>query len=126
MPHDLTSSFEYLVRQPSFEEGKPFQIDLSEESADRRKKTISFDTGPPEIIHDVRGQEECFSLDSHGFVYIKHHSKYTVAELHDRGTVQERYLAECETILRDRLSGVDRIYLFDWRVRKPSVVGPHS
>jgi hypothetical protein len=118
--HDLTSAFDYLVWDPLYQREKPFQVltDIPKESADQRKDNLSFKTGPPETIHDVRGHEQSYSLDRHGFAYIKHRTKFSIAELHNGGIVQQQYFAECEEILRGHLNGVDKIRIFDWRVSK--------
>jgi hypothetical protein len=116
---DLTISFDYLVWNPSFERGSPVKVQLDgpKNATHAHQTLLSYKAGTPEKIIDVRGREEQYSLDSHGFRYLRHSSRLSVAELHDPQMVQKYYLAECEAVLRDLLEGVDRVHLFNWRVR---------
>lgn len=88
---DLTTSFDYLVWNPSFQKGKPLRVLLNEPRAttDAQKNLLLYKAGPPETVVDVRGREQQYSLDSHGFRYLKHCSQYSVAELHNTQTVPE-------------------------------------
>lgn len=112
----LIASFDYLVWNPSFQKGVPVKVLLNGTAGAESKDLLVYKTGPPETVVDVRGREEQYSLDSHGFRYLKHCSQYSVSELHNVQIVQRHYLAECEAILKDCLDGVDRVHLFDWRV----------
>ena len=124
---DLTTSFDYLVWNPSFQKGKPVRIlvNAPKARAGEKKNLLLYKAGPPETVVDVRGREEQYSLDSHGFRYLKHCSQYSVAELHSTQTVQEHYLAECEAVLKNSLDGVDRVHLFNWRVRRSQLWSSH-
>jgi hypothetical protein len=120
LSRDLTTSFDYLVWNPSFQRGKPVRVLLNapEATAAAQKNLLLYKAGPPETIVDVRGREGHYSIDSHGFRYLKHHSQYSVAELHNTQIVQEHYLAECQAVLEDSLNDVDRVHVFNWRVRR--------
>ena len=109
LSRDLTTSLDYLVWNPSFQRGKPVRVLLN---------LLLYKAGPPETIVDVRGREGHYSIDSHGFRYLKHHFQYSVADFHNTQIVQEHYLAECQAALEDSLDDVDRVHVFNWRVRR--------
>lgn len=117
--NSIWNTFHYLVWDSIYEIEKPFQIysDVPPEAEDQRQTNLKFELAPTaEIIQDVRGRESLFTLDSHGFQYTKHHSNVSESEFRDGTAVEDRYLPECELVLKQQLDGVDEILLFDWRV----------
>ena len=122
---DFSHSFDYLVWDPIYHYEKPFQIfsDIPPDSFDQRKTNLRFEGAEPEQVHDVRGEEELYTLDRHGFQYVKHTSKLTDDELRDSRVVEDSYYRECEAVLRQKLEGVDQVLVFDWRVSS-SVLHP--
>lgn len=62
---------------------------------DKKTKSVS------RIVEDVRGREEDFSLEEHGFTYRKHASKLsTPEEFCDFAKVQAEYWPECVELIR--------------------------
>lgn len=115
----LLTKFHYLLWDPIYETEKPFQIysDIPPEAEDKRQTNLKFElAAAAETIEDVRGRESLFTLDSHGFQYIRHHSNVSEFEFYEGTGVEDKYLPECEEVLKQQLDGVDEILLFDWRV----------
>lgn len=52
------------------------------------------------VIHDIRGEEESYLLDSHGFQIIRHTS--SVDDFKDDAKIQSTYYPEIEEILLKR------------------------
>lgn len=65
------------------------------------------------VITDIRGYEDHFSLDCHGFQFERHVSQHASSS-HD--LVQECYLNEMRDWLKDYASA-DEVFVFDYVVR---------
>lgn len=53
----------------------------------------------PVTVHDIRGKEENFTLDTHGFQLFRHESKEN--EFLDLERIKKEYYAETEQLLKD-------------------------
>lgn len=51
------------------------------------------------IIHDITGDEDKYTLDSHGFQYVKHESKEK--DFLDDAKIKAEYYPEIEQLLKD-------------------------
>ena len=112
---ELHATLRFLDWQELYYKEKPFQIfiDIPEDAVDQRSSNLVFKN--VEVpLRDVRTIPDRFSLDSNGFVFRKH--KTNISDFADRETVETAYLPEVENILREEMEGVDRIFVFDWRV----------
>src|SRR5260370_21129041 len=81
---NIENSFQYLVWNPIYRTEKPFQIfsDIPPDWPDQRKDNLHFEfASSVETINDVRGQEHIYTLDQHGFPYIKHESCLSDSDL---------------------------------------------
>lgn len=110
-----TAAIQFVKWQPLYEKEKPFQLflDLPPDVADQRKTNLVFETKQVDI-KDIRGEEHNFTLDGNGFAYG------TIQGFHDidsKDEVVQRYLPAVEDLLRQQVEGVDRVFIFDWRVR---------
>ncbi|KAF2684665.1 hypothetical protein K458DRAFT_388366 [Lentithecium fluviatile CBS 122367] len=116
---DCFAVFNYLEWDPLYETEKPFQIfsDIPAGSADQRKDNLNFKPGPSEKVHDVRGDENHFTLDKNGFEYIRHKTKVLDGDIYSKEHVQDIYLPECAQVLKTVLDGADEVHVFDWRRR---------
>jgi hypothetical protein len=65
-------------------------------------------------IHDIRSKEKEFELDVHGFCFRRHETRVT--NLKDERMVEERYLPEIESLLREELGEGVRVFVFGWKV----------
>ena len=112
---DLEVTLKFLDWQELYSREKPFQIfiDVPDDAVDQRSSNLVF-RNVEVPLKDVRTVPEDFSLDVNGFVYRKYKSSFS--NILNRDTVETTYLPEIEAILRQELLGVDRIFIFDWRV----------
>ncbi|KAI1386070.1 uncharacterized protein F4822DRAFT_304772 [Hypoxylon trugodes] len=69
------------------------------------------------IIHDVTGEEEKYSLDSHGFQFLRHKSKVKyLQDFQDDEVVKTNYYPESIQLLKD-VTGASRVFIFDHKTR---------
>ena len=114
---DVQGSLSFLHWQDLYEWEKPFQIfiDIPEDAEDQRDTNLVFKQERLTIF-DVRGLATKFSLDDNGFIYRRHEMGHV--DFSSRKAVDQSYLPEVEQLLRKELEGVDRVFIFDWRVCK--------
>jgi len=67
------------------------------------------------VVHDVRGTENDYTLDTHGFQWIKHTSNE--AEFSDEQVITTEYYQEVEQLLK-QVTGAQRILIFGHTVRR--------
>jgi hypothetical protein len=67
------------------------------------------------VVSDVTGDEDLYTLDSHGFQYHRHES--TEKEFLDNGVIETSYYAECSQLLKD-VTGASRVHIFNHKVRR--------
>lgn len=78
------------------------------------KSNFVLSAGPEEIIHDIRGHEEDFNIDDHGFQFEKY--DFSALDTHDSEKVERIYKPEVEAFLKQYIEGADRVEFFDFRV----------
>jgi hypothetical protein len=66
-------------------------------------------------VQDVTGEEEKYTLDSHGFQYCRH--KSCEHDFTDEETIREKYYPECQQLLKD-ITGASRVHIFNHKVRR--------
>jgi hypothetical protein len=105
----------FLEWQKLYEVEKPFQIfiDIPKDADDQRDTNLVFKTVAV-TAKDVRGHEAEYNIDTHGFMYRPYTT--TFADYTNIKAVESQYLPEIETLLKRELTGVDRVFFFDWRV----------
>ncbi|RDW67522.1 hypothetical protein BP6252_08918 [Coleophoma cylindrospora] len=67
------------------------------------------------IIHDIAGDEDKYTLDSHGFQFVKHESKEK--DFLDDRKIKAEYYSEVEQLLKDT-TGATRVFIFDHTIRR--------
>ncbi|KAL1871139.1 hypothetical protein Daus18300_004884 [Diaporthe australafricana] len=67
------------------------------------------------VISDVTGDEDHYTLDSHGFQYCRSKSKET--RFVDDEMIESEYYSECEQLLKD-VTGASRVHIFNHKVRR--------
>ncbi|KAL1868435.1 hypothetical protein VTK73DRAFT_3674 [Phialemonium thermophilum] len=122
MAQTTTASFEYLHWQDLYKKQKPYEVFLPRASfGDKHavpRSNLSFETR--EIpIQDVRGREESFKLDIHGFEFARQ-TTTAVENLKDKEYVLGQYVPEMEAFLKEYLCGGEemRTLCFDHRLRQ--------
>lgn len=112
---NVQASLSFLHWQDLYEREKPFQIfiDIPEDAEDQRDSNLVFKQERLTIF-DIRELATNFSLDDTGFIYRRHEMRHV--DFSSRKAVDQSYLPEVEQLLRKELEGVDRVFIFDWRV----------
>ncbi|KAH0829635.1 hypothetical protein AYO21_10051 [Fonsecaea monophora] len=67
------------------------------------------------VIHDIAGDEDKYTLDSHGFQYLKHES--AEKDFVDDDKIKAEYYPEIEQLLKDA-TGASRVLIFDHTIRR--------
>lgn len=116
-PRTQPATFSYFNFLPRHEIEKPYEIliDLPEEAKHVPRSNFAFADAEC-LVHDVRGREQEFSLDTHGFTWRKFGT--SVRDFGDRSQIEGIYLGEIVEFLRQELGeDLRKIQVFDWRVR---------
>jgi len=113
----VTGEISYLKRLEIYQTEKPFQlfIPVDENAPDPRSSNLEFETKKQTFV-DIRENLDDFSLDSHGFEVGMHPTALTLADFHNRDTVESLYFDEVKEILTTVESGYDEVFIFDYRV----------
>ena len=125
MGQDLEADFEYIQWRDIYQHEKPFEIfiDLPPELKDTQRTNLIFQPVAKQMIHDARGSEADFDLDTNGFTWKKHGSNLENFTNPDR--IVDTYLPEMEEFIKSQIDGADRVFIFDWRVGCVHVVLGH-
>ncbi|CAI6088063.1 unnamed protein product [Clonostachys chloroleuca] len=116
---DEISQLNYIQNSDLFLRQKPYEI-LSEVPDGCEKSNFRLRTGHAETIHDIRGYEDQFDLDNHGFQVMRHTLEMTEF---DEDTIKREYIPAIETLLKG--TGTDtEVYVFDWRLRSSALPVP--
>jgi hypothetical protein len=67
------------------------------------------------MVRDVTGEEDKYTLDSHGFQYCRRESREK--EFTDDKQIRETYYKECEQLIKD-VTGANRVHIFNHKVRR--------
>lgn len=126
---DVIAPVHFIKWLPLFEHEKPFNIfiNLPKDAEETRTNNLEFDVIDT-VFHNIRGQESDFSLDDHGFQFIKY--PHDFEDFGSRNAVETIYLPRIEKMARERILDAEEIALFEWRVSSPrntvSFAGPCS
>ncbi|KAK5108552.1 hypothetical protein LTR62_008209 [Meristemomyces frigidus] len=70
-------------------------------------------------IHDVRGREADFNINTNGFGVLQNiRSEMSYEQWEDESRVKETYYAEVEKLLLDNVPGAKQIFIFDHTIRR--------
>lgn len=116
---DVTSHVSYLKKLDLYQKEKPFQlfIPIEKDAPDQRTSNLEFESKEC-TFHDIRDKIHEYDLDTHGFQVGEYPTKLDLPSFQDRHIVESQYFPEVEQILRNIEGGYDRIFIFDWRVRR--------
>ena len=108
----------FLQWQELYKEEKPFEIVTdSIQGSENRRTNLVFGTKGYQTIRDIRGREDTrFALDSHGFAYRSKPCPFDGYD--DKQRILEEYLPWAETIIKQEVGEIARVFVFDWRVGK--------
>jgi len=115
----ITASLRYLKWQELYNKEKPFQIflDIPAEAEDQRESNLAFEEVEHQIT-DIRGKEKEFSLDKNGFQFAHMPVGERELNIKDRQLVEFEYLPKVEKLVKTEVAGADKVFIFDWRVRR--------
>ncbi|KAH6722503.1 hypothetical protein BKA61DRAFT_569031 [Leptodontidium sp. MPI-SDFR-AT-0119] len=107
---------QYLQWQPLYETERPFLrlFKPPPESEDDRATNLVFETKSVDL-QDIRELDTSPTLDSHGFQIVE--SATQITDFQIPVVVNEKYLAECERVLKATVGDADEVFCCDWRVR---------
>jgi hypothetical protein len=112
---NVRAKVQFLKWQDIYHKEKPFNIflEIAPSAKDQRKTNLVFEN--VEIpIEDMRGDEESFALDTHGFM-VTQLPAFT-AHL-DTASIRDIHLPAVKRLLKEKIEGADEVFIFDWRVR---------
>lgn len=75
-------------------------------------------------VTNIRGSESRFTTDNAGFAV--YHSPAQETKFSDDAAVREGYYAEVEAIVKERLTGVKKVVIFDHTIRKHDPSSPRQ
>lgn len=119
-PRIQPATFSYFNFLPKHEIEKPYEIliNLPEEARHLPRSNFAFEDVEC-LVQDVRGREQDFNLDTHGFTWRKFRT--SIRDFGDRSQIEGTYLGEIEGFLRRELGeNIRKIQVFDWRVGSSS------
>ena len=109
-PHDVSTTLNYFA---SIDDDAPYRYIYTTPPAGKAEHNLGDDPRPV-VVHDARGREDEFSLDVHGFQFVRHVSAET--EFVDEQRIKEVYYKEAEELLK-RVTGAKRVLIFDNTIR---------
>jgi hypothetical protein len=104
----------YTKDLPEYHTEKPYIV-LTHMNETHSRTNMDWYHAAPEVMHDIRGSEKNFTLDTHGFGFLN--SPTTFEQWNDNELTEKIYLPEVIQILKDNVEDVSHIEIFDWRVR---------
>ncbi|KAJ9197001.1 hypothetical protein DTO166G4_2598 [Paecilomyces variotii] len=109
---DVTTELVYWKPAP----GKVISTDFTTPGGEERFNALeSLRTTHPVTIHDIRGQENDFTLDRNGFQYI-HHEVPGLKDCSNEDLVAALLIPETETLVQ-KLTGATKTIVFAHRIR---------
>jgi hypothetical protein len=102
----------FLTPLPLYAHEKPFQLFLDTPPSARKTNLVFEAKEVP--VHNIRGgHEDAYTLDGNGFMYTRLDG---FEDLNTAEEVRGGYLPAVERLLRSCVKGVERVWVFDWRV----------
>ncbi|EEP78484.1 predicted protein [Uncinocarpus reesii 1704] len=119
----ITAQLNFLKPIDSYKTEKPYWLFIGkpETAPDVDLTNVVTETVTDIPVHDVRGHEEKYSLDEHGFQFIKHNQTFQAFE--DEERIKTEFLPQVEKVIRENVPYVERVLVYDWRVRKEITEG---
>ncbi|KAK5659825.1 hypothetical protein OQA88_1037 [Cercophora sp. LCS_1] len=118
MAPKISVSINFLKRLKLYKTEKPFRLYIGQPVDFPDAPITNVETEPRAGIElsDIRGEEELYSLETHGFRFIKHDQSFSAFT--DARVVEEQYLPEVEAIIRNNVPGANKVVVFNWRLRE--------
>ncbi len=117
MAMDEMTQLWYLRPSPLFEKEKPYHI--FEKLPERFKTSnLAYERGPEQLIVDVRGREDNFTLEENGFAFRTRAPPSLNWD--DEAEINAKYIPDIKELAAEMLGVGERMKIceiFDWRVR---------
>ncbi|CAG8081407.1 unnamed protein product [Penicillium nalgiovense] len=125
---DIETKLKYLQWQSSYSHTRPYRVAQfgrkRKNNEQEKPHNLVFQDGDvAETIRDIRGStaagdNQSFTLETNGFVYGRYPSLLFTnpKDFGEPDHIQNVFLPECEAILRNEIEGVERVFIFDWKV----------
>lgn len=115
--HAETSSLQFIKWTDLYKTEKPYQmfIDLPPSTP---RTNVDFEVKDV-LFRDIRGSEAEIDIDEHGFMMRNIKDIEGLDNNPSTDQIERLYLPVVEELLRREVKGVDRVKIFDWRVRFP-------
>ncbi|KUJ06562.1 methyltransferase-like protein [Mollisia scopiformis] len=107
-PRDVTTIFNYFKEN---EDGSPPAPSYVGKPETYFRPTVPQKT----VVHDIRGTEKQYTLDTKGFQIVKHASKEK--DFLDDEQIKRIYYPETEDLLK-KATGASKIFIFDHTIRR--------
>lgn len=114
----------FLTRDSLYDEQRPYLL-IYEPPAGFPKSNIKLEKHRDMELEDIRGHEDIFSLEAHGFQIMKIKSKLPQEDFDDDDLVKNIYLKEVANHVRD-LFGAKNVQIFEHLLRKRHEIYPIS
>lgn len=108
--HHVTTKLQYWDDPGDGSKPTPIYIGQGRISNKRPHKSHTF------VISDVTGEEEDYTLDSHGFQYCLQQPSSESSFLEDE-QIREVYYPECRELVRS-VTGASKVHIFNHKVRR--------
>ncbi|KAG8158128.1 hypothetical protein KVR01_011889 [Diaporthe batatas] len=118
--HDVRATFYYMdLTDPSFADPVSFPSDQAERNniaklPGNKKPAISLDF----VVKDISTELDKYTLDTHGFQYIKHKSKLSKDDFADDEKVRTIYYPESIDLIK-RATGASYVHVYEHNSRGP-------
>ena len=110
---------QYLKDDPLYDTSKPIQVTPPFPRSSRTN--VQLTPGPTEILNDVRGREDQFTLDNNGFRYV--HAPTNFKDWSSQPQIAKEFLPEMEELLKREVDGCDEVIFYDARIRQENNEG---
>ncbi|KAI1143250.1 hypothetical protein F5Y05DRAFT_408700 [Hypoxylon sp. FL0543] len=116
MHGEMKANIGFLQWDDLYNIEKPFQIttDIPVDAEDKRSSNLSFET-KRKLIRDIRHLEAPPILDDCGFTL--RHRPSRLIDFSSKEKITSTYLPEVEEVIRSELDNVEKVFIFDWRLR---------
>ncbi|KAI0149944.1 hypothetical protein F4776DRAFT_603916 [Hypoxylon sp. NC0597] len=105
----------FLKPLEKYQNEKPYWLFVGKpDGVDMTNVTLEAVSGIP--IHDVRGEEQNYELDKHGFQFISHGLNFEA--FHDDQRIEREYLPQVEEMILKNIPYAKKVFVFNWRLRK--------
>jgi len=109
-PRDIVATFNYFKENEDGSPPAPTYVNKPE--------TYVRPTAPQQVVvHDIRGSEDQYTLDTKGFQVVRHVSEEK--EFLDDDQIKRVYYPETEELLK-KATGASKIFIFDHTIRRAS------